>query len=303
MYPMKEHYWMDRNLPLVTIGIPTYNRASLLKRTLESVLNQDYENLEVVVSDNASTDETESVCRYYSNRDARLKYIQQSTNRGATANFTEVLENASGQFFMWLGDDDWIDPGYISSCVQQLISDPTIVLVCGSPQYYRSGEKQYDGNVFDLLHDSWWQRVVAYYINVIDNGMFYGLMPTELIRNIEMPHTIGADWLMLANVVSAGKAKMITGISLHRELGGATASFENIANVNGLPKIQGMFPHTYTACNACIDIMARGRMFKYRPVFTRFFVAVMVFFIVISKRPTGHFIYAFRRIKKILHIN
>ena len=293
---------MVKNMPLVTIGIPAYNRAVLLKRAIESALNQDYDNIEVIVSDNASIDETESICRHFCNMDDRLKYIRQSSNRGAKANFNEVLDKASGQFFMWLGDDDWIDPNYISSCVQQLISDPAIVLVSGSPHYYRSVEKVYGGKVFSLLHDIWWHRVISYYRNVADNGMFYGVMPTALIRNIEIPHTMGGDWVMLANIISIGKAKMISEISVHRELGGMSESFENIASINGLPKIQAMFPYLFTACSACSDIMSKELKFKQLPVYTKIFVVGAVFFIVISKRRIGLFVGVFKRLKKILNV-
>jgi glycosyltransferase involved in cell wall biosynthesis len=74
---------------LVSIGIPTYNRAELLKRAIESALNQDYKNIEVIISDNASTDDTESICQFYCNQDARLKYVRHSQNRGPGANFSE----------------------------------------------------------------------------------------------------------------------------------------------------------------------------------------------------------------------
>ncbi len=69
--------------PLVSIGIPTYNRASVLRRAVESALTQDHTNLELVISDNASTDETEAVCQEFCERDNRVRYIRQKTNRGS----------------------------------------------------------------------------------------------------------------------------------------------------------------------------------------------------------------------------
>jgi glycosyltransferase involved in cell wall biosynthesis len=290
---------MNKNLPLVTIGIPAYNREVLLKRAIESTLSQDYGNIEVIVSDNASTDNTESVCKLFCETDTRFKYIRHSTNRGPKANFNEVLVKASGQYFMWLGDDDWLDLNYISSCVQHLLSDPTIVLVSGSPHYYRSGEKVNSGRVFTLLHDVWWHRVVAYYKIVADNGMFYGLMPTEMIRNIDIPHVIGADWIMLANIVSIGKAKMLSETSIHRELGGMTASIDNIVNINGLPKMQAVFPSLFIAYSACKEILAGRQTVESRSgAVTRLFVAVVVLFTIISKTPEAYIKYAFKRIKK-----
>jgi glycosyltransferase involved in cell wall biosynthesis len=273
----------SNNLPLVSIGIPTYNRAMLLTRAIESALNQNYENVEVIVSDNASSDDTESICRRYSENDSRLKYIRQSSNRGPAANFTEVLKSASGQYFMWLGDDDWIDLNYVSVCVRHMISNSTMALVYGTTHYYRNGQKTHDGNVFSLLHDKWWQRVLAYYAAVTDNGMFYGVMQTAYMRNIGMQNIMGGDWLMLANVVSLGKAKAIPETAVHRELGGATASYQHIANSVGLPKIQATYPMLTIAINAFWDIVAKGYAFKSRPHLLRGMVAVMVLPVILFK--------------------
>jgi len=107
---------------------------------------------------------------------------------------------------------------------------------------------------------------------------------------------------MLANIISIGKAKMISEISVHRELGGMSESFENIASINGLPKIQAMFPYLFTACSACSDIMSKELKFKQLPVYTKIFVVGAVFFIVISKRRIGLFVGVFKRLKKILNV-
>src|ERR1700687_633000 len=104
--------------PLVSIGLPTYNRAVGLGRAIESVLAQDYRNIELIVSDNASTDETERLCTEYCRRDSRVRYLRQETNRGAISNFRAVVAHAQGEFFMWLGDDDWLDQGYLSECLR-----------------------------------------------------------------------------------------------------------------------------------------------------------------------------------------
>jgi glycosyltransferase involved in cell wall biosynthesis len=277
----------SKELPLVSIGIPTYNRAVLLTRAIESALNQDYGNIEVIVSDNASHDDTESICRQYSQKDVRFKYTRQTSNRGPVANFTEVLKNASGQFFMWLGDDDWIDLAYVSTCVREFMSDPTMALASGVSQYYRNGKKAHDEKSFSLLEDSWWQRVIAYYGQVTTNGMFYGVMQTKLIRGIGFPTIMGGDWMMLANIVSTGKAKVLPGVSVHRELGGMSSNFQHFAVTAGLSRIQARFPWISVAVNAYLDIMAKGIAFKSRPVLIRFIAGVVVFFVILLRFKIG----------------
>lgn len=274
---------MDQQLPLVSIGIPTYNRAGLLKRSIESALNQNYRNLEVIVSDNHSIDETKYVCQHYHSKDNRFRYIRQPRNIGPGANFAQVLKNSSGQFFMWLADDDWLDASYVDSCVKQFESDLSLAIVCGTIKYYREGQKAYDGKVFDLPYEAWWLRVIAYYTKVTDNGMFYGLMNIAKIRTIDIPNTMGGDWFFLANIISMGKARVVHNTSIHRELGGATATYRKIANSLGLPAIQALLPMVSIAMGSFMDIAVKGKAYRSRSRLDRFLVGGIVFFIIILK--------------------
>ncbi|NNG00365.1 MAG: glycosyltransferase family 2 protein [Desulfobacteraceae bacterium] len=107
---------MNADWPLVTIGIPTYNRAeATLPITLESALDQDYPNIEIVVSDNCSSDNTEQVISGY--KDTRINYIRQNVNIGPTNNYKACLDNCRGDYFLLLHDDDLIDRDFISSCM------------------------------------------------------------------------------------------------------------------------------------------------------------------------------------------
>jgi glycosyltransferase involved in cell wall biosynthesis len=210
--------------PLVTIGIPTYNRDHLLNRSIDSALRQSYRNIEVRVSDNASTDRTESICEAYCAQDSRFKYARLSSNVGATANFAEVLKNATGEYFLWLGDDDWLDESYVRRCVDELINDSALAIAYGRPKYYRDGIFAHCGSMLEIFDDVWWKRVISYYCNVVDNGMFYGVMRTKAVRKINFNNTMGGDWLLVANLICSGKAKVLRELSVHRELGGASSS-------------------------------------------------------------------------------
>ena len=108
---------VKKSQPLVTIGIPTYNRAnSFLPLALNNALNQTYKNIEIVVSDNNSSDNTESVVT--SHLDSRLKYFKHSKNIGPINNFNYCLEQAQGDYFSLLQDDDLIDPDFVESCIK-----------------------------------------------------------------------------------------------------------------------------------------------------------------------------------------
>jgi glycosyltransferase involved in cell wall biosynthesis len=108
--------------PLVSVGIPTYNRADGLKKTLASITGQSYQNLEIIVSDNGSPGvDTENVVREFQKNDPRIHYFRQDENRGPAANFAFVLMKATGVYFMWATDDDEWDQDFIKSCVSLLL--------------------------------------------------------------------------------------------------------------------------------------------------------------------------------------
>lgn len=105
-----------KSIPLVTIGIPTYNRAgSYLPKSLESALGQTYDNLEIIVSDNCSPDNTESVVRSY--KDPRIRYQRHLTPLKPHENADYCVETANGKYFLLLHDDDLIDADFVALCV------------------------------------------------------------------------------------------------------------------------------------------------------------------------------------------
>jgi glycosyltransferase involved in cell wall biosynthesis len=113
----------DNVSPLVTISIPTYNRAdAFLRQSITSALNQTYKNIEVLVSDNASTDDTKSVIKSIS--DKRIKYHRHSQNIGANNNFNACVELARGDYFVLLPDDDLLDHDFVSSCLKAVDKQP-----------------------------------------------------------------------------------------------------------------------------------------------------------------------------------
>jgi glycosyltransferase involved in cell wall biosynthesis len=119
---------LDQHAPLVTIGMPTFNGARFLGQSLDSLLDQDYPNWELVISDNCSTDETGEIARDYERRFDRIRYVRNDTNLGGAANFNRVLGLATGTYFMWAADHDLWDPTLVSRCVTALEGDPAAVL-------------------------------------------------------------------------------------------------------------------------------------------------------------------------------
>jgi glycosyltransferase involved in cell wall biosynthesis len=117
-------------IPRVTIGVPVYNGGRFLARTLESLLAQTYSDFELIISDNASTDDTESICRSFSARDSRVRYVRNAENRGAAWNLNRLFELGRGEYFKWAMADDVCQPRMVEVCVAALDRNPDAVLAC-----------------------------------------------------------------------------------------------------------------------------------------------------------------------------
>ena len=118
----------NKQMPLVSAGMPVYNGAKTLRRALDSILAQDYTNFELIISDNASTDETPEICREYAARNSRIRYYRAEKNMGSVWNFNRVFELASGKYFMWAAHDDHRASSYISKCVTCMEVNPKAIL-------------------------------------------------------------------------------------------------------------------------------------------------------------------------------
>ena len=114
--------------PLVSIGVPAHNAERFVTPALESLLAQEEGDLEVIVSDNASTDGTEQLCRDLSRQDRRLRYVRQPSNRGGAANFNAVFaqRHPGARYFKWAAADDTYDPRYLGAVLDVLRGDATV---------------------------------------------------------------------------------------------------------------------------------------------------------------------------------
>jgi glycosyltransferase involved in cell wall biosynthesis len=104
----------------VTIGLPVYNGAAFIRQAIDSLLRQRFTRWKLVVSDNASSDNTSEIVREYAARDPRIQLTIQSANKGAVENFRTVAKTVHSPYFMWMAADDVLEPEFISSCVARL---------------------------------------------------------------------------------------------------------------------------------------------------------------------------------------
>lgn len=122
---------MAERLPLVTLGVPVYDGEAHLEPALRGLQAQTWPNLEILISDNASTDGTEALCRRFAAEDSRIRYVRQPENLGAAGNFEYLAHAARGELFAWCAHDDLRLPGFVEACAAELLRRPDAVL-CNS---------------------------------------------------------------------------------------------------------------------------------------------------------------------------
>ncbi len=135
--------------PRVSIAMPVRNGIKYLSRAVDSILAQDCEDLELVISDNASDDGTSELCQAYAEKDARVRHHRHSRDIGQVCNFNYVFRMARGEYFKWNGVDDWLAPNYASRCSGILEQNPDVVCAFSHEQHLDD-----DGTWFDYHYDS-----------------------------------------------------------------------------------------------------------------------------------------------------
>ena len=230
--------------PLVSVGIPTYNRRPLLERAIRSVLDQDYPELDLVVSDNASSDDSESALRALASADPRLRYERARENRGHAVNFRRVFELARGDYFMWLSDDDEITPGYIRRCVEELEADPGLVGVGGRGRYHREGEHVVLERAINLTSPRPSARVLRFYSQVTLNGALSSVWRRHELLGIPFREVMAGDWVLVGALAARGRLRTLEDVNIVRSLSGVSTDPTALARQFGdVGVVERYLPH------------------------------------------------------------
>jgi len=141
--------------PSISIGLPVYNGARFLPQALESLLGQSFSDIELIVSDNASSDSTQDICTEYAMHDARIRYVRQNVNIGAMRNWNFVAKQARGKYFKWSSASDYCAPDMLARCFAAMEAESDIVLCYGQTCLVdqETGElTEYTGNI-EIMED------------------------------------------------------------------------------------------------------------------------------------------------------
>ena len=201
---------MVDNKPLVSIGMPVYNGDRYIRLALDSLLAQDYENFQIIISDNASTDRTPQICQEYAAICQNIHYYRNATNLGSAKNFNRSFQLSFGKYFMWAAHDDLWEKTYISRCVAQLEDNPSAVLCCSEITFLNEeGSVRYDWTLsirnLETLGMSISERVHQLISRV---GWFaiYGVIRSESLKKTNLfLEKYGTDVILLLELLLLGE--------------------------------------------------------------------------------------------------
>jgi glycosyltransferase involved in cell wall biosynthesis len=203
--------------PLVSIGMPIYNGEKYVRRALDSLLSQDYKNIELIVSDNASTDATLQICRQYAQTDHRIRVHAQSHNVGIQKNFQIVLKLSGGEYFMWAAVDDLWQPNFVSVLVDELNRAPECgVAMCAVNRTWE------DGTLLDTVRftgrrspncKSYLAMALGLSTALKYNLFIYGVFRTRLIKSaLPVPIMESGDRWFLSQFALAARFRYIDSV-------------------------------------------------------------------------------------------
>ncbi len=141
-------------MPRISIGMPVYNGSLYIENAIDSILAQTYRDFELIICDNASTDDTKEICLRYVNTDPRVKYFCNEKNIGAGPNFNLVVEFCSGEYFKWAAHDDICHPEFLERCIESLDKDPGVVLAFPQAHIIDENSKLIEPDVANQRTDS-----------------------------------------------------------------------------------------------------------------------------------------------------
>ena len=194
----------NQKMPIISIGMPVYNEDCFIRESLDCILCQTVKDFELIISDNASTDNTADICREYAAKDQRIHYYRSETNMGSKANFNRTVMLCNSKYFFCASGHDLRDKTFISQCLEILEDDESVVLCYPTAKWL-----QYDGTFGEVIHSHVETRGLGRFskFNIVLWGLEYAYPIYGIIRSSALKKTgligtakIGADIVLLTEL-------------------------------------------------------------------------------------------------------
>jgi glycosyltransferase involved in cell wall biosynthesis len=205
--------------PKVSIAIPVYNGERFLEHAIRSVIQQDFEDMQVIICDNASNDRTQAISQRFAASRANIKYYRNLQNIGAGPNFNKIFALCTGKYFKWAAHDDWISPNYVKLCAEALDHNSDAVLAHGITQFVDEGGHPIDsvGNqLCGLEADSPVERLDLILNSALGCFEIFGLIRREALSKTDLHQSYhDSDRALLAELALLGKFVWVSDARLY----------------------------------------------------------------------------------------
>ncbi|WP_158966505.1 glycosyltransferase family A protein [Paraglaciecola sp. L3A3] len=244
----------SQNVPQLSIGLPVYNGARWIVDAIESMLEQSFQDIELIIVDNASNDETEPLCKHFAAIDKRVKYVRNQQNIGVFRNFNKAFELSSGQYFKWAADSDFCLPGFFEKCIEVLDSRPDVVIAYPQAFLLTTDYMGFESAIeyFDDLNiedERPSHRFIKYLNREKLNNIMHGIIRVSALRQTSLHrHFPGSDISMVAELSLLGKFFEVRERLFVRRHDAQTASLLMTKETAKLKKMQ-MGPSLYARLN------------------------------------------------------
>lgn len=197
--------------PLVSIGMPLYNAGRYVRRTLEMIAAQTFQDYELVIVDNGSRDETGTICREFAAKDPRIRYHRFEHTIPLVANFCRARDLSRGTYFLWQAADDWRPADAIARAVAVFEKYPDTVLVHGPVDLViPNGEPVSVANRVEAISADAAERVATVVAQLQHNAMLYGLYGLDALRRAVFRQHRGQDTLVLYQMAQLGPIRRLS---------------------------------------------------------------------------------------------
>lgn len=229
--------------PRVSIGMPVYNGAATIGTAIAAVLTQSFADFELIISDNASTDETAEICDQAAMADPRIRVIHQPRNLGAIANFETVMGAARAPFFAFAAADDRMERNFIEETLAALENAPEAVACSPRTMIHFANGRSREAYGSKAIQGPGWWRVARFFARPADNSRFYGLFRTPALKSAYLHgcQFYALDWAISALTLARGDHLRSRSIVLHRQ-GAESRKYHRDLRRHGRNPLDRWFP-------------------------------------------------------------
>ncbi|WP_414528778.1 glycosyltransferase family 2 protein [Nodularia chucula] len=287
---------MPQNTPRLSIGLPVYNGEKFIKFALDALLAQSFTDFELIISDNASTDKTEEICRAYAAQDQRIRYYRNQSNLGCSGNFNRVFELSVGEYFKWAAYDDLHAPDFLIKCVAVLDNNPSVVL-CHSQAYFIDENAHLLQNYsIELKTDS--EKPQERFHELLSKHLcyqMYGVIRSSALRKVPPMGSYGtADGILLLRLGLLGafyeipKYLFFPRIHSEQSLSMFFPDYRLVTEEKG-KSTPGIFPDFY-AYTVWFDSAKKGKLlFPHWRILWEYMLSIWLFDLSLYQRLCCHF--------------